>query len=500
MRLQRNLLPLLALACLVASACGGGDDDEAAAGTPTATPRADGPVDIGELARSVVQIQALDGFGDLVWTGSGTIVSERGLILTNAHVVDDRYGDYDTLGVAVTERTDQPAELRYYAEIAAVDYALDLAVIEVASGIEGGPVNDEFPAIPLGDSDAVEIGDALRILGYPGIGGETITLTDGVVSGFTSERSVGGRAWIKTNATIAGGNSGGLAVDASGRIVGVPTIAGSGAGADPVDCRYVADTNRDGIIDERDTCVPVGGFINGLRPINLALPLIEAAEGGRRYVSPIEPMPVPGAGFDTSNVYLFNVVFADGVTEDDRPTQVYDAMPSGIQQLCSFWEYEGMQDGMRWEALWFIDGELSEEGSITDTTWVGGESGDWWVCIIDELSGLDDGLYELIISVEGDPFASAAIFVGGEHPPVELEVENLSSFQICYVFISPSGAQNWGFDRLDFDEVIGPGETRTLELLAGTYDILIQDCDQMDLVEEYELEITEDSVYTVTDA
>ena len=133
----------------------------------------------------------------------------------------------------------------------------------------------------LGDSDSVEIGDSLQILGYPGIGGETITFTEGAVSGFTSDRSVEGRAWIKTDATIAGGNSGGMAANALGELIGVPTIAASGAeGGDIVDCRPVADTNRDGSIDQFDTCVPIGGFINGLRPVNLALPLIAAAQSG----------------------------------------------------------------------------------------------------------------------------------------------------------------------------------------------------------------------------
>ena len=63
---------------------------------------------------------------------------------------------------------------------------------------------------PLGDSDALHLGDDILILGYPGIGGETITLTRGEVSGFhLCKRGYGNRAFIKTSATIAGGNSGG---------------------------------------------------------------------------------------------------------------------------------------------------------------------------------------------------------------------------------------------------------------------------------------------------
>jgi S1-C subfamily serine protease len=293
------ILPLILI--LFASACGGGGDSDDESPTGTATP---GPVAIEDLSHAVVQIQALDFVGDPVWTGSGTFISSDGLILTNAHVVDDRAEEYDSLAVATTVETDEPPELNYLAEIVAVDYALDLSVIQVVSNLDGDEVTEEFPFVSTGDSESVEIGDNIRILGYPGIGGETITFTNGVVSGFTSERSVGGRAWIKTDATIAGGNSGGLAVNAQGMLIGVPTIVGSGADEEQtVDCRYITDTNRDGVIDEDDTCVPVGGFINGLRPVNLATPLIDAAIAGEEYVSTIEPEVEPAGGFSTFDVF-----------------------------------------------------------------------------------------------------------------------------------------------------------------------------------------------------
>jgi hypothetical protein len=46
--------------------------------------------------------------------------------------------------------------------------------------------------------------------------------------------------------------------------------------------RQLADTNRDGTVDELDTCVPVGGFINGLRLVGLALELIDTAEKAKQ--------------------------------------------------------------------------------------------------------------------------------------------------------------------------------------------------------------------------
>jgi uncharacterized protein (DUF2141 family) len=67
-------------------------------------------------------------------------------------------------------------------------------------------------------------------------------------------------------------------MDASGKMVAIPSQLGSGDDQAVVDCRVIADTNGDGNINDRDMCIPVGGFINALRPIKLALPLIQTAK------------------------------------------------------------------------------------------------------------------------------------------------------------------------------------------------------------------------------
>lgn len=238
--------------------------------------------------RSVVQIIAIvDLDGDYVegWTGSGTIIADDGLILTNAHVVlSDRYYEVVDLIVAITVEQDQPPQRMFYADVIQADAQLDLAVIKIRSDLSGGAANFSslgIRPVPLGDSNSLSLGDSIVIIGYPGIGGDTITLTRGEVSGFTSEEPYGNRAYIKTSATIAGGNSGGLAANAQGEIIGIPSAVGTGDIEDEfVDCRRLADTNRDGVIDEYDNCVPTGGFINALRPIQLALTMIQAAQAG----------------------------------------------------------------------------------------------------------------------------------------------------------------------------------------------------------------------------
>jgi S1-C subfamily serine protease len=171
----------------------------------------------------------------------------------------------------------------YYAEPVIVDEDLDLAVLRITTDLDYDPVDSSelnLPTLPLGDSGKLSLGDPLIVLGYPGIGGETITLTRGDVGGFTVIDNSNEPAFIKTSAAISGGTSGGVALDQFGRLVAIPTQLGYGQrSGELVDCRVVADTNGDGNVDRRDVCVPVGGFINALRPINLAKPLIERAQG-----------------------------------------------------------------------------------------------------------------------------------------------------------------------------------------------------------------------------
>lgn len=288
------MLPISRKAIIVAlglllAACG-------SAPTPTAQPTAEPTAVPTQSAfnnsaipfEGVVQIWAMfyDEVGELQigWTGSGTIISPDGLILTNAHVVlPDRYFPVDALVVAMTVGQDQEPVPSYYAETLQADATLDIAVIRVTEDYDGNAVDRAsltLPFVPLGDSDELNLGDGITIIGYPGIGGDTVTLTRGEVSGFTSQPEYGQRAFIKTSATIAGGNSGGLAVDAAGQLIGIPTQLGYGGDDQYVDCRVLADTNRDGFVDDSDSCVPTGGFINALRPVALAVPLIEAAARG----------------------------------------------------------------------------------------------------------------------------------------------------------------------------------------------------------------------------
>ena len=178
-------------------------------------------------------------FGSFAF-GSGTILSSDGYILTNAHVVnlDGLKEDAKKNGaeivegvmvVSMTKRSDEPPIPVFLAKILDKDVNLDVAMVKISSNLNGQAVNPaevSFPWVPLGDSDTVELGDTLNVFGYPGIGGSTITYTSGPVSGFASDPNFKGRAWIKTSASISGGNSGGTGVDDDGKLIGIPTRGG----------------------------------------------------------------------------------------------------------------------------------------------------------------------------------------------------------------------------------------------------------------------------------
>jgi S1-C subfamily serine protease len=169
------------------------------------------------------------GKAAMIGHGSGSIISSDGLILTNNHVVADTKTNkpYDALAVCLTtsfDKTPRPTCIAYPSR-AIRSPALDLAVIKCEAEVNGKPLRRKirWPAVPRGDSSSIVPGDDLYVVGYPGIGGSTITFTSGKASGFLDDKGVR-RAWIKTDALISQGVSGGAAFDDSGKLVGVPTL------------------------------------------------------------------------------------------------------------------------------------------------------------------------------------------------------------------------------------------------------------------------------------
>src|SRR5690554_4245770 len=185
-----------------------------------------------QLIAATVQVVPWDDeAGELAsWTGSGTIISPDGYILTNYHVIGDNdtrsHFDWHAIFMTDVNAADLPPVLSYWARFIAGDPLLDLALLHIEQFPDESPVpaGTMFPAVSVGDSHTLLPGDGLTVVGFPGISGATITFTQGIMSGWLGEDlNSGGRQWIKTDAKIAGGNSGGAAVNERGELVGIPT-------------------------------------------------------------------------------------------------------------------------------------------------------------------------------------------------------------------------------------------------------------------------------------
>ena len=447
---------------------------------------------VDELARSVVQVSWLEG--EWKHWGSGSVITDDGLILTNAHVVTSSESAPDVVDIAVTGPADAPPAPTYHAQVIARDVPADLAVLRISSSLDGAPYEiGSIPPIPIADSDAVQIGDDLQILGYPGIGGETITYTSGEVSGFTGDATFGNRAWIKTDATIAGGNSGGLAANVRGELVGVPTQAAAGTDTDMADCRPVRDTNTDGQIDEDDDCVPIGGFLNGIRPANLARDLIAAAQGTGGADPGQSGLPQAPESFDASAVTFGSLALTDVQPQPRPPSDL--VWVGSTSRLCGGWNYSGMADGVRWDAVWALNGAIQEAFSLVDQVWTGGEAGDWWVCAALEGTTLDEGIWDLTLNVEGELVTGAFIGVGAALEPVTFTFANASPAEVCFVNMSPTVSTYWGRDWLGPEQTIPAGESVSFSLPATMYDIRGLDCSGSELLRDT-VEVSGPTTYT----
>ena len=137
--------------------------------------------------------------------GSGVIVSDKGYIVTNSHVVEAA----DEIEVALADTR------RAKARIVGTDPDTDLAVLKIDL--------PKLPAITFGQSDSVRVGDIVLAIGNPFGVGQTVTL--GIVSALgRSHLGINTfENFIQTDAAINPGNSGGALVDVNGSLIGVNT-------------------------------------------------------------------------------------------------------------------------------------------------------------------------------------------------------------------------------------------------------------------------------------
>ncbi len=189
--------------------------------------------------------------------GSGVIVSQTGLVLTNYHVIENA----DVIRVVLSDNKE------YVAKLVVKDKRTDLAVLQ----IEGG---ENFPFLTVSPQEDLEVGDTVLAIGNPFGVGQTVT--SGIVSALArSQEGISDyRSFIQTDAAINPGNSGGALVTSDGRLVGINTAIYSKSGGS----------------------MGIGFAI----PIILAIPVIKSVENGGHIIRPwagleVEPVTVEAA-------------------------------------------------------------------------------------------------------------------------------------------------------------------------------------------------------------
>lgn len=165
--------------------------------------------------------------------GSGVYIDAEGYVVTNYHVISDA----DIVEIETMDGERMAVESTFY------DASTDLALLRLQEPLDAEPV-------PLGDSDALRVGELAIVIGNPGLQDRVFfgTVTAGIVSGL-DRRDVNAGNFSRTvntiqvDAAINAGNSGGALLNAQGELVGIPTLkAGSEYG-----------TNYEGL----GFCIPV---------------------------------------------------------------------------------------------------------------------------------------------------------------------------------------------------------------------------------------------------
>lgn len=140
--------------------------------------------------------------------GSGVIVDPKGLVVTNAHVIEGA----DEVTVVLNDRRE------FEADIMLSDPETDLAVLQIRTP------GQKLPFLEYRDADTLKVGDLVLAIGNPFGVGQTVT--SGIVSGLARSRVTdrgGPQSFIQTDAAINPGNSGGALVTLDGRLAGINT-------------------------------------------------------------------------------------------------------------------------------------------------------------------------------------------------------------------------------------------------------------------------------------
>ncbi|HEY1997903.1 DegQ family serine endoprotease [Paraburkholderia sp.] len=250
--------------------------------------------------------------------GSGFILSSDGYVMTNAHVVDDA----DNIYVTLTDKRE------FKAKLIGVDDRTDVAVVKISAA--------NLPAVTIGDSNKVRVGEWVVAIGSP-FGLEN-TVTAGIVS--AKGRDTGDYLpFIQTDVAVNPGNSGGPLINMQGEVIGINSQIYSRTGgfmgisfAIPIDeaMRVADQLKTSGKVTRGRIAVAIGEVTKDVAD-SLGLPTAEGA-----LVSSVEPGgPADKAGVQPGDIILkFNGHSVDTAT--DLPRMVGDTKP-GTKATITVW-------------------------------------------------------------------------------------------------------------------------------------------------------------------
>ncbi len=156
-----------------------------------------------KVSDAVVVILAYDYNDELAKQGSGVIINDKGYVVTNYHVL------------AGNERIEvlHNKEILPYLDIIGIDVERDILILQLE--------NNKIPAIKIGDSKTINIGQRVYAIGSP-MGFEN-TISEGIISGLRNYDQLGGN-FIQITASISPGSSGGAVVNDKGELIGISTL------------------------------------------------------------------------------------------------------------------------------------------------------------------------------------------------------------------------------------------------------------------------------------
>jgi serine protease Do len=222
--------------------------------------------------------------------GSAVIVSKDGYLLTNNHVVDNA----DEVKVTLNDGRE------FNAKVVGKDPKTDIAVLKIDA--------KDLPAIPMTDSEQIEVGDLVLAVGNPFGMGQTVTM--GMVSAMgRGNLGLEYEDFIQTDAAINPGNSGGALVDAEGRLIGINTAILSRSGGNQgigfaVPANLARNVMEDLINDGRVVRSFMGVNIQNLTPVLAKEFGLKDEASGVLVGDVIDRSPAEKAGIKTGDVIL----------------------------------------------------------------------------------------------------------------------------------------------------------------------------------------------------